>query len=74
MIASLLNKLYKKIVLDRFIKQEKEITSLVSEPNLVRADISEHYKEQFRKRNTKLEEMSERWKEIYEPQEHIGEK
>src|ERR1043165_8837182 len=73
MIASLLNRPYKKIVLDRFIKQEGESMCLVSEPESVRAGIAEHYKEQFRKRNTKLEEMSERWKEIYEPREHIRE-
>src|ERR1043165_5850740 len=73
MIASLLNKPYKKIVLDRFIKQEEETTCLVLESELVKAGVAEHYSEQFRKRNTKLAEMSERWKEIYRPQRHIKE-
>ena len=68
-----MNKPYKKIVLDRFIKQKEKITGLVSEPDLVKAGIAEHYKKQFKKRNTKLEKMSERWKEIYELQEHIRE-
>src|ERR1043165_10251328 len=71
MIASLLNKPYKKIVLDRFIKQEENLTCLVSEPESVKAGVAEHYREQFRKRNTKLAKMSERWKEIYRPQRHI---
>jgi len=73
MIASLLNRPYKKIVLDRFIKQEEELTCLISEPESVKAGIAEHYREQFRKRNTKLEEMSESWREIYRPQRHVKE-
>src|SRR6185436_9575901 len=32
MIASLLNRPYKKIVLDRFVKQEEEVICLVTEP------------------------------------------
>ena len=45
MIASFLNRPYKKIVLDRFIKQKKDLICLVSEPKLVKADVAEHYKE-----------------------------
>jgi hypothetical protein len=67
MIASLLNKPYKKIVLDRFIKQNEEETSLLMKPEEVKKGVAEHYKKQFRERNTKLEEMSEKWKEIYRP-------
>ena len=59
MIASLLNRPYKKIVLDRFIKQVEEETSLITDSEDVRVGVAEHYKKQFRKRNTKLEEMSE---------------
>ena len=73
MIASLLNKPYKKIMLDRFIEQEEETTNLIVEPESVKTGVAEHYKKQFRKRNTKLEEMSERWKEVYKPQERIKE-
>jgi len=73
MIASLLNKPYKKIMLDRFIEQEEETTNLIVEPESVKTGVAEHYKKQFRKRNTKLEEMSKRWKEVYKPQERIKE-
>jgi hypothetical protein len=58
MIASLLNRPYKKIVLDRFIKQTEEETNLLTSPEDVRTGVAEHYKKQFRKRNTRLEEMS----------------
>ena len=60
-------------MLDRFIEQEEEVTNLIAEPDLVKRGVAEHYKKQFRKRNTKLEEMSEIWKEIYKPQKHIKE-
>ena len=52
------NKLYKKIILDRFIKQEEEETNLVTEPELVKIRITEYYKKQFRKRITKLKKMT----------------
>jgi hypoxanthine phosphoribosyltransferase len=73
MIASLLNKPYKKIVLNRFIKQNEEETSLLTKPEEVKKGVAEHYKKQFRERNTKLEEMSEKWKEIYRPRRDIKE-
>jgi hypothetical protein len=57
MIASLLNKPYKKIVLDRFIIQSTEETSLVTEPKAVLDGLGKHFENQFRKRRTKLEEM-----------------
>ena len=59
MIASLLNRLYKKINLDRFITQDKEEVKLISKPNAVLNSLAEHFQNQFRKRKTKLEEMSE---------------
>jgi len=73
MIASLLNRPYKKIVLDRFIRQIEEKTNLLTSPEDVRVGVAEHYGKQFRKRNTRLEEMSKEWKEIYRPQENIKE-
>ena len=73
MIASLLNRPYKKIVLDRYVKRQEEETILVTEPEAVKSGIAEHYRDQFRKRNTKLNEMSKSWKEVYKPQEHIKE-
>src|ERR1043165_4824452 len=59
MIISLLNRLYKKIVLNRFIEQREEETKLVTEPDAVKEGIEKHYKRQFRKRKTKLKTMSE---------------
>ena len=73
MIASLLNKPYKKIVLDRFITQDNEEVSLISEPNTVLNGLAVYFKNQFRKRKTKLEEMSEEWKRVYNLKDWIKE-
>jgi hypothetical protein len=73
MIASLLNKPYKKITLDRFIIQNDEEASLITEPEAVLNGLTKHFGNQFRKRKTKLEEMSEEWKEIYSPKAWIKE-
>ena len=73
MIASLLNRPYKKIILDRLIKQEEEETHLIMKPEEVKTSVAEHYKIQFRKRNTKLKMMTEEWKEIYKPREYVKE-
>ena len=73
MITSLLNWPYKKIILDRFIIQDKEEVNLITEPKAVLSGLAKHYENQFRKINTKLEEMSKEWKEVYEPKGWINE-
>jgi hypothetical protein len=73
MIASLLNRPYKKIILDRLIKQVGEETHLITKPEEIKADVAKHYKMQFRKRNTKLEIMTEKWEEMYKPRKNIKE-
>jgi len=73
MIISLLNRPYKKILLDRFVTQDEEEVKLITEPSAVKAGLAKHYENQFRKRSTKLDEMSEKWKEIYKPRTWINE-
>src|ERR1043165_9389809 len=43
MIASLLNKPYKKIMLDRYLVQNKKEINLVTEPNTVLNGLAEHF-------------------------------
>src|SRR5260364_457860 len=74
MIASLLNRPYKKLVLDRYIEQGEKESVLEIEPETVKRGIAAHYENQFRKRATRLEEMSEKWKELYRPRKDIDEK
>ena len=74
MIASLLNRPYKKIVLDRLVKQIEEETVLITKPEEVKRRVAEHYKKQFRKRNIKLEEMSDKWKKMSKSRKSTKEK
>jgi hypothetical protein len=49
MIASLLNKPYKKITLDRFMTQTEDEASLTTEPKAVLNGLAKHFEKQFRK-------------------------
>jgi len=71
MLASLLNKPYNKITLDRVIKKEDQKAELILEPAIVEHEVKQHFKGQFRKRKTKFELMSEDWKKIYEQRSDI---
>src|SRR5260364_259057 len=62
MIASLLNRPYKKLVLDRYMEQREKESVLEIEPETVKRGVAAHYEDQFRKRATRLEEMSKKWK------------
>src|SRR5260364_279498 len=74
MIASLLNRPYKKLVLDRYMEQREKESVLEIEPETVKKGVMAHNENQFRKRATRLEEMSEKWKELYRPRKDIDEK
>src|SRR5260363_94512 len=74
MITNLLNRPYKKIVLDRFLEKTGEEARLQTEPENVKAGVAKHYKDQFRKRHTNIGNMAEEWQEIYRPQGWIEEK
>jgi hypothetical protein len=53
--------------LDRFITQNKKEVDLITELNVVLNGLTEHFQNQFKNRKTKLEEVSEEWKEVYSP-------
>ena len=73
MLTSLLDKPYKKIVLNRVLKQESRTARLITNLAELDQEVRTHFQEQFRKRNTKLKSMSKCWKEIYEPRADIKE-
>ena len=51
MINSLLEKLFKKVVIDRLLIDEKGNRDLYNEPEEVLKRIADHFKKQFKKRN-----------------------
>ena len=51
MINSLLEKPFKKVVIDKLLIDEREGKELFNEPEEVLRRIAEHFKKQFKKRN-----------------------
>src|SRR6266487_4855115 len=73
MINSLLERPYKKVVIDRLVVNKNRDKELISDPKEVLENTAEHFRKQFKKRNFKGEEISEEWKKTYEPISRIQE-
>src|SRR5207244_765511 len=67
MINSLLEKPFKKVVIDRLLIDKEGDRELYNEPEEVLTRTAEHFKRQFKKRNFQQEGISNEWKEVYEP-------
>ncbi len=67
MINSLLEKPFKKVVIDRLLIDKEGDRELYNEPEEVLKRTAEHFKRQFKKRNFQQEGISNEWKEVYEP-------
>jgi len=65
MINSLLEKPFKKVVIDRLLIDNKRDRELYNEPEEVLTRTAEHFKRQFKKRNFQQEGISNEWKEVY---------
>src|SRR5205085_6712095 len=63
---SLLEKPFKKVVIDRLRIDNEEDRELYNEPEEVLTRTAEHFKRQFKKRNYQQEGISNEWKEVYE--------
>ena len=67
MINSLLEKPFKKVVIDRLLIDNEGDRELYNEPEEVLIRTAEHFKRQFKKRNFQQEGISNEWKKVYEP-------
>ena len=74
MINSLLERPYKKVVIDRLVVNKNRDKELISDPKEVLESTAKHFRKQFKKRNFRGEEISEEWKKTYEPIPRIQEK
>ncbi|CAG8650911.1 6426_t:CDS:2 [Gigaspora rosea] len=73
MIASLLNKPYKKVKLNKLLEKEGLYIRLISNPKQVLDKTRAHFQEQFRQRRTNLSEEYRDWQDVYEPKTTIKE-
>src|SRR5437762_13723206 len=64
-INSLLEKLFKKVVIDRLLIDKEGDRELYNEPEEVLKRTAEHFKRQFKKRNFQQERILNEWKEVY---------
>ena len=73
-INSLLNKEHRSIVLDRIrITNNDGSESLITDPNEIAQIASDHFANQFRKRNHKFNDLPQEWKTVYEPLQDLNE-
>ncbi|CAG8610167.1 16187_t:CDS:2, partial [Gigaspora rosea] len=73
MLASLLDKPFNKIKIDRLVKENGLQRSLVLETNEILTHTKEHFISQFKRESLNLGEMPDKWKSIYKPKDHIQE-
>jgi exonuclease III len=67
MINSLLEKPFKKVVIDRLLVEEEGNKELLNEPVEVLEKTADHFRKQFKKRNFQEEDFTSEWKSIYNP-------
>ena len=72
MISSLLERSSKRVVIDRIVKDDNSDIVLVNQKEEVLEEVRNHFKKQFRKRNTRASDMPSRWKEVYNPLEKVN--
>ena len=58
MINSLLEKPFKKVVIDKLLIDKKESKELFNEPEEILRRTAKHFKKQFKKRNFQQEEIA----------------
>lgn len=73
MLASLLEKPYRKIQIDRLLEEKDNYKELITDPDEVLKRTKEHFQNQFRPRHFDQNLWEENWKEIYKPKKEIQE-
>jgi uncharacterized protein YecA (UPF0149 family) len=73
MINSLLEKPFKKVVIDRLLIDQGTGKELLNEPDKVLRKTAEHFEQQFKKRNFDRGKITEEWEEVYEPIRRVKE-
>ncbi|CAG8827509.1 35459_t:CDS:2, partial [Gigaspora margarita] len=67
MLNSLLDRPYNKVKIDRVLDQKEE--NLLTHATEIKDKTWAFFQSQYKKRNTNLEDLLDKWKEIYKPQE-----
>ena len=76
MLNSILEKPWKKIIIDKVIvekEKERGALDLITDPDKVKREIDTYYKDQFRRRAHQFENISSDWEQEYKPKDWIEE-
>ena len=65
MINSILEKPFKKVVIDKILINKTKDKKFFNNSDKVLEKIAEHFSKQFKKKNFYEERISNKWKEIY---------
>jgi ribonuclease HI/exonuclease III len=73
MLNSILERPWKSILIEKILvaRELSDRSELILDPELVKNQVDEHFQNQFRKRRHKFEELTEDWKEEYQPKSWI---
>jgi hypothetical protein len=72
MLASLLDKPYRKVKIDRLIDKQPHERLLLTETEEILKRTQTHFQNQFRKRNFDQSRLNSNWEEIYYPKPNIS--
>jgi hypothetical protein len=75
MLNSILERPWKRIVIDRLVVEDdldKDIRTLVTEPEAVQKAADEYYKKQFKARKQNFDSIEEEWAQEYSPMHEIN--
>ncbi|CAG8696144.1 30587_t:CDS:2 [Gigaspora margarita] len=75
MLVSLLNKPYNKIIINKLVLEKQDHSrELITKPEEVMSITEKHFQNQYQKRNTRPNLLTQKWAEIYKPAIYVQEK
>ncbi|CAG8735998.1 27140_t:CDS:2 [Gigaspora margarita] len=74
MLVSLLNKLYNKIIINKLVLEKQDHSQeLITKPEEVMSITEKHFQNQYQKRNTRPNLLTQKWTKIYKPASYVQE-
>ncbi|CAG8819383.1 35715_t:CDS:2, partial [Gigaspora margarita] len=74
MLVSLLNKPYNKIIINKLVLEKQDHSrELITKPEEVMSITEKHFQNQYQKRNTRPNLLTQKWAEIYKPTSYVQE-
>ncbi|CAG8719941.1 25415_t:CDS:2, partial [Gigaspora margarita] len=73
-LMNLLNKLYNKIIINKLVLEKQDHSrELITKPEEVLSQTEKHFQNQYQKRNTRPNLLTQKWADIYKPASYVQE-